>query len=211
MKRVLIFGATGACGSDAVDKALRNGWQVTAFARSPDKVTQRHPQLTVMQGDILDPASIDRALATKPDAVICAVGMGLHRRPSTDLSSGTKTILDAMQRHGVRRFVGISSLGVGDSRVGSLSGRIFQRLALKEPIADKERQEAFVRASDLDWTMVRPSRIDRKPALKRFETWQGMEPPRSLSWVTTKEDVADFVVDTIEHESYVRQAINMSN
>src|SRR5437660_9386450 len=58
-KRVLIVGATGGTGRQLVAQALERGYAVTAFVRDPSRLQVDHPQLTVIQGDVLDYGSVE--------------------------------------------------------------------------------------------------------------------------------------------------------
>lgn len=60
--KVLIFGSTGSIGRELVKQALEQGHVVTAFARNPDKVDLEHANLTVAQGDVMDPAAVEKAV-----------------------------------------------------------------------------------------------------------------------------------------------------
>ncbi len=104
------------------------------------------------------------------DAVISALG---HSRPSPaghDLHLGASHTINAMKAARVSRLIWISSHGVGDSRghSGFVFERIFVPLRLRAEFADKERQEALVSASDLDWTIIRPARLTNGPATRRL-------------------------------------------
>ena len=72
--KVIIFGATGTVGRLLVEQALSLGHQVTAFTRSPEKFGQPSEKLRVVKGDVLDPGSVERAVAGH-DGVLCALGM----------------------------------------------------------------------------------------------------------------------------------------
>src|SRR5579864_2671660 len=72
--KILIFGATGGTGRQLVEQALAQGHTVTAFARDPNKVALKHPNLRVAQGNMLQPASIEAAVA-RQDAVLSALGV----------------------------------------------------------------------------------------------------------------------------------------
>lgn len=72
--RILIFGATGGTGRQLVEQALAQGHTVTAFARDPAKVTIKHPNLRVAQGNMLQPATVEAAVAGQ-DAVLSALGV----------------------------------------------------------------------------------------------------------------------------------------
>jgi putative NADH-flavin reductase len=71
---ILICGATGGTGRALVEQALAQGHIVTAFARNPSKVRTRHPNLRVVQGDILSPASVEAAISSQ-EAVLSALGI----------------------------------------------------------------------------------------------------------------------------------------
>jgi putative NADH-flavin reductase len=76
---LLIFGATGGTGSAIVAQALEQGHRVTAFARNPDAIKTKHENLVVVQGDILDYASVERAVK-RQDAVLSALGTKAIKR-----------------------------------------------------------------------------------------------------------------------------------
>jgi putative NADH-flavin reductase len=109
--RILIFGSTGSVGRQLVEQALAQGHVVTAFARDPAKLDIKHANLRVVQGDVMDFASVEKAVQGQ-EAVLCSIGAG---RKGTVRSKGTRHIVRAMESAGVRRFICQTSLGVGDS------------------------------------------------------------------------------------------------
>ena len=124
------------------------------------------PRLQRVQGDALDPADLDRALPGH-DAVVITMGIhesalrvrrfGPARTPADVRSTGTREVVAATKRHGVRRLVVQTSCGVGPTRAQlPLTARLFFALLLKPQIADTEQQEQLVRASGLDWLIVQP-------------------------------------------------------
>ena len=60
--KVAIFGSTGSIGRHLVEQALEQEHTVTAFARNPATLDMEHPNLTAVQGDALDPASVEKAV-----------------------------------------------------------------------------------------------------------------------------------------------------
>ena len=74
--KLLVFGATGGTGRRLVQQALEQGHVVTAFARDPAKLHLAHDNLRVVRGDILQPDSVDTAVAGQ-DAVVSALGTRL--------------------------------------------------------------------------------------------------------------------------------------
>jgi putative NADH-flavin reductase len=77
--KLLVFGATGGTGKQLVQQALQQGHAVTAFARDPGKIKVTHDNLRVVRGDILQPGSVETAVAGQ-DAVLSALGTRLPIR-----------------------------------------------------------------------------------------------------------------------------------
>ena len=129
--------------------------------RTPAKVTVADSRLRIVQGDIGRPESL-RAAIPGHDAVLSALGIRSFGR-TTLLSNAAREIVDTMQAHNVRRLIWESSLGVGETRgqLGPLFNWLIIPLLLRHVFADKERQEAIIRATSLDWTIVKSA-----PAMK---------------------------------------------
>ena len=160
---LLVFGSTGGTGRELLRQALDQGHTVAAFARDPAKIADlEHANLRMVRGDVLDPAGVESAMAGQ-DAVLSTIGAGAER--TTLREDGTRNIVEAMERTGVKRLICQSSLGVGDSRANLplFTKYIVVSLFLRHAFADHERQEAVVRQSALDWTIVRPPYLTDGP------------------------------------------------
>jgi uncharacterized protein YbjT (DUF2867 family) len=214
--KVVVFGATGSTGRLVVAAALAAGHDVTAFVREPKRMPLTHPQLRVVQGDVMDPASVASAMQGA-EAVICTLGAipqakedrGRRQRGVPVCSVGTGHILTAMPRGGLRLIVE-SSVSVGDSyATGRFGAGFIVRLALREVMADKELQEAAVRASDCDWTIVRPGPLTFKPARGNLKS--GTDLRWSILSTATRADVADYMVKILGDPATYRQAITLIN
>lgn len=105
--KVLVLGSTGPTGLQVVEQALAQGHDVTAMARTPDKLALTHQRLKVVRGDVLDAASIETAV-TGHEAVLSAVG-ARGRAPTTVYSEGTQNVLAAMHKANVHRLIVVSS------------------------------------------------------------------------------------------------------
>jgi uncharacterized protein YbjT (DUF2867 family) len=208
--RVLIVGSTGGTGRELVRQALERGHQVTALARRPEKLGMQHENLKVVSGDVLDPASVAAAAAGQ-DAVVSALGHKRWLGPSRILSKGTANLLDAMAEHGVKRLVCETSLGIGDSfgRMGLYYTLFVIPVILPFYFWDKGRQEAVIRASAADWTIVRPGALnDGKPKGVRR---QGRN-VGSFLWTVriSRADVAAFMLDQLTDLTYLRASPGIS-
>src|SRR5436853_1152191 len=87
-KRILIVGATGGTGRQLVTQALERGYSVTALVRDPSRLQIDHPELTVIQGNVLDEGSLDVAMRGQ-EAVLSALGHKRFFYPARILSEGT--------------------------------------------------------------------------------------------------------------------------
>jgi putative NADH-flavin reductase len=157
---MLIIGATGGTGRALVEQALAQGHAVTALVRNPARVRMTHVRLTVMKGDVLEYDSVDRAVQGK-DAVISALGHKQWFIKTTILSRGTKNIVSAMKKHGAKRLICETALGIGDTkgRLGLYYTLFVIPFIIYFYFRDKERQEQLIRESMLDWVIVRPGQL----------------------------------------------------
>lgn len=108
--RLFILGANGKTGTQLIDLALARGHEVTAFVRSPAKITRRHPLLQVQRGD---PHSTDELAGALPghDVVLSALGVRPPQafRPHTLVQECAASTVAAMTRAGVKRLVLLSA------------------------------------------------------------------------------------------------------
>lgn len=202
--RILVIGATGATGRQIVEQGLAQGHHVTALVRNPDKFDMQHNSLQVMKGDVLDPASL--LTMQEQDAVISSLGskkIGLE--PVTLLSEGTKNLLQAMESRSVKRLICITGLGAGESKGhgGLLYDKLILPLILGRIYDDKDRQEAVIRQSNLDWTIIRPAVLTNDPPKGNYRVL------RDLTGFTagkiSRADVAAFVLKQLTDDRYLRQ------
>ncbi len=204
--RVLIIGATGGTGRQLVTQALERRYVVTALVRDPSRLQVDHPQLTVIRGDVLDQSSVEAAMRGQ-EAVLCALGHKRFFYPSRILSEGTRNILRAMETHGVARLVCETSLGTGDSvgRMGLYYTLFVIPVILPFYFWDKTRQERMIARSNAEWVIVRPGVLTNGE--KRGHSRHGH---RVGSFFFTmrisRADVADFMLNQLESDTYLRTA-----
>jgi putative NADH-flavin reductase len=158
--RVVIFGANGPTGRQLTCQALAAGHEVVAVTRHPEQVPAQL-RLTVATANVTDAAAVGAAVAGS-DAVVSAVGVSYTRKPVSVYSVGTATIIAAMESHGVRRLAVTSTAAVDPGYRASDSvlftqvmEPLFMRLPGRTLYADNHRMEELIRASSLDWTIVR--------------------------------------------------------
>lgn len=203
--RLLVLGATGGTGRLIVKQALARGFAVRALVRSAEKGTDL-AGAELFVGDARDQAALALALEGQ-DAVVSALGTPVSPfREVTVLSSATIGLVAAMKAAAVRRLVCITGIGAGDS--AGHGGFVFDRLILpallRKVYADKDRQEAIVRASGLDWVLVRPSLLnDQAPAgeVRAMTDLTGFH-----GGSIARADVARFVLDQVNADTWLHRS-----
>lgn len=151
-KQVLVFGSTGSLGVEIVQDLVARGDKVTAFVRSSsDRSAIELPGVDFAVGDVMDYATVVAAFQQgEYDAVISTIGAA--REPNIDYQ-GNANIFKAAKENGVARVIMISTIGAGDSRQAA---PLISRIALSSVLPQKTRAEDELRASGLDYTILRP-------------------------------------------------------
>jgi putative NADH-flavin reductase len=208
--KLLVFGSTGGTGREIVTQGLEQGHEVTAFARSPDKLGLSHERLRVVGGDVLDLAAVER-VTPGHDSVLCAIGA-----PASDRSgvreAGTRHIIQAMKSGGPRRLICLASLGYGDSReiLPFHMKYLIVPLFLRHAFADHERQEACIKASDLDWIIVRPTALTNGPRMGIYRHGFPVT-ERGVRLKISRADVADFMLKQLSDDTYLFKTPSVSS
>lgn len=199
---ILIIGATRGIGRQLLEQTLQAGHAVTALVRDPQKLTPQHERLTVVKGDILDPESVQRAMAEQ-EGVCVTIGIGITWKPVTVFSEGTRNVLEAMRRQGVWRLICITGIGAGDSKGhgGFLYDRLFNPLLLKTIYEDKDRQEALIRTSETEWTIVRPGFLTNGPLTREYQVITDLT--GATAGKISRADVAHFMLGELTANRYL--------
>jgi putative NADH-flavin reductase len=204
--RVLIIGATGGTGRHLVAQALERGYAVTALVRDPSRLRIDHPQLTVLQGDVLDAGSVEAAIRGQ-EAVLSALGHKRFFYPTRILSEGTGNVLRAMETHGVPRLVCETALGIGDSagRMGLYYTFFVIPVILPFYYWDKTRQERLIARSKVEWVIARPGALTDGGKRGRYR--HGRHIGSFLLTVRiSRADVAEFMLNQLVSDAYLRTA-----
>lgn len=201
--KLLVFGATGGIGRQVVEQALEQGHAVTAFARDPAKLDIKHENLTIVQGDVMDFASVESAMQGQ-EAVLAALGSPPWKNTSVR-SEGTRQIIRAMEKVGLRRFVSLSTLGAGDSReILPFKYKIIFATILRKAFTAHEDQEDYIKQSQLDWTIVRPGEFTNGERTGQYQ--HGFPATdKTIKAKISRADVADFMLKQLADETYVRK------
>lgn len=207
--KLIIFGSTGGTGRQIVTQALEQGHDVTAFARNPERLDKKHEKLQVIKGNVLDFASVERAIQGQ-DVVLCTLGL-----PPMDKSNlranGTKNIIRAMEKTGVKRFICQSSNGVGDSRdtLPFLMKYLIVPFMLRRAFADHEIQENYIKESQLDWIIVRPAALTDGEHTGSYQHGYTAD-NKTVTNKISRADTADFMLKQLADNDYLHKTPSIS-
>jgi putative NADH-flavin reductase len=191
--RIAIIGASRGIGAELLKAAIAAGHEVTALVRDPDKLNTNTPRLKVIKGDILDPSSVAAAIAGQEAICVC-IGIPPTRKPVDVFSRGTQNILNAIAKESNQKLILVTGIGAGDSKGhgGFFYDRILNPLLLETNYADKDRAESIVKASNVEWLIVRPGFLTNDPRTGKYRVID------NLFGVTagkiSRADVADFIL-----------------
>lgn len=200
--RLIVFGATGRTGQHVVRQAVERGHEVTAYVRNLSRWTGQHDQVRVVEG-ALDNAERLAAALVDMDAVVSTLGAG-----SGTLTTFARVVVPQMIRLKISRIVVLVGAATSDPIDTRSIGRTFMvtlmGLMAGDMLDDSNTHAALLRASSLDWTLVRPPRLSDGPLTGRVQSGATLSlgPMDSIS----RADLAAFMLDLATGNKFVRQA-----
>ena len=210
--KIILWGATGLTGSEILNQALAAGHEMKAIVRNPERIEVQHANLTVVQGDVLNPQSVKETVAGG-DVVISALGSGASfaqaRKPTTIYSEGFANIVAAMRKHNIRRFIALLSVGtVPDPNEAFIHKQIIRPL-LRGTYDDMRRAENFLAGcDDMDWIVIRPLRLMNTPRTGKYRTAVNFLPPGGVE--ISRADVAEFMLKQMYADEYIRSYVTIA-
>ncbi|MER6665345.1 NAD(P)H-binding protein [Amycolatopsis japonica] len=208
--KLTVLGATGGVGSEVVKQALADGHHVTAVVRDPSRLDAEGDLLEVVVAQLSEHGALTEAVSGR-DVVISALG-ARDRNPTTIVTDGAHAAVAALGSAGVRRLLLVSASGPfvdGDTFftrnvVKPILGRI-----LRHAFTDMIAAERIVRASELDWTIVRPPRLLNGPHTGEIAARTDGNVRGSYS--INRADVADYLLRAAADDSLVRQTVSIAH
>lgn len=204
--RLFVIGATGGTGRALVEQAAGRGHQVTAFVRSPQKLGAPAAGVTVVAGDPRQATELGAAMPGC-DAVISALGPPMpFTGKTTILGDGARATVEAMAAAGVRRLLVVS----GDLQFAD-AGRMVAliRATLMRHLArDQADMERVVMASDLEWTVARPTRLTHAAASGAYRVAPDHLPRAARA--ISRADVASFLHAAAERGEHLHSVVGLA-
>ena len=201
MARVIVIGGHGKIALQLARMLSERGDEVSSVFRNPehsDDVAGTGAKPVVADIEQLDTTALAN-LSAGHDAVVFSAGAGggnPARTYAVDRDAAIRAI-DAAAQAGVRRFVMVSYFGAGPDH-GVPGDDPFFAYAQAKAAAD-----AYLRASELDWTVLGPGRLTMEPATGRIAIGEGK--------AVSRADVALVVAATLADDSTIRRTIEFNN
>lgn len=196
--RVVVLGAAGQLGREAVHILSVRGHAVCATVRRPP-TPAFHGAVEVRLADARNKTDLLSAIGGF-DAAVNVIGGGTLRK--NDVESTTSTVaVAAAEEVGIRRYIAMSAGMV--ELDWALFKYVLRPLIFRHILAERRRVEEIVKASRLSWTIVRPTALTNRPATGYVASLK-LQP---RAFITSRADVAAFIADELENNGYVQQAV----
>lgn len=203
--KIIVFGATGGVGRSVVEQALEQGYEVTAFVRTPDKLKVTGEKLMVVQGDAFHVEQVAAAIAGH-DAVVSCLGSNQGMKKSADLQTMAKNIVVGMQQHGVKRIVYTASAGINDELPG-IGGKLMMGV-LKQVLIDHRAAVDAIQEAGLTYTIVRPMGLTNDSFSGQYRESEEGVPGKSKT--IPRADVAHFIVKALGNAEYENKSVGIA-
>jgi len=201
---IAVVGASGAIGKRVVRRALDRGFEVRGQTRDAARLAEFADHIRI---DAFEPSDVDAlySFVRGADVVVYALGLDIIA-PTTFFSRSTEALIAAMSKAGVRRLIAVTGVGAGETRGhgGFFYDRVVFPLFARYRYKDKDRQEALIAASGLDWTIVRPAVFSESRRKGPLQVVTEIGPSTVLRRVS-RDEVADFIMSEIGSRACLRQ------
>jgi putative NADH-flavin reductase len=199
---IIIFGASRGVGRCLVERALADGHTVTAVARGPVNSTAPHARLRAVRCDVRDTASVCATVAGH-DVIFGTLGSG-SRKSAQLYAAGARSMLEGMEKHGIRRLIFLSNFGVLGEEGQGLRQKALLMLAsymLRDTLADHQLALNEIRRRAREWVVVRPLALTNGPSTGRYRLSADNLPAGGTQ--ISRFDVADFMLRQATEDRYL--------
>lgn len=214
ISKIAVFGGTGRTGQHLIRQALESGFLVAALARSPEKLAAAQDSkpdgLVLVKGAVTDSAAVNLVLQGA-DAVISLLGPS-DNRPTFEICRGMQVILDGMFTQGIRRILltagaGVSTPGDSPTAFDHLIGLMLKATA-RNVYQDMQLSVDLVRASGLDWTVVRAPMLTDQQGGGQIRVGMLGE---GVGMRLARSDLAAFILKQVASSEYLCRSPVISN
>lgn len=206
-KKIAIIGGRGTVGKKISKKALEKGYSVKMLTRYREE-SGSGDKVCFIRGDARNKDDI-KELIKGCDAVINTGGHPKSEKPF--YRTVTSHIIQGMKELGIKRYIVATGAFLtlnGDEKtfLNQVGANLFQ-LFFSPMMKEKEQEYELLKASSLDWTLIRlPFVVDKKGTGHIKIATKNMP-----GKVITNEDIASFLISQIDSKKYIRGTPFISN
>lgn len=213
--KIVLIGATGFVGSHILDEALERGHEVHALVRHIEKITKKHPNLSLIQADIMEENELLDIFNAGYDAVISAYNPGWSN-PNIydDFTIGYKSIINALKASNIKRIIaigGAGSLTINGAKLVDDSS--FPKEIYNGAKAASDLLDTFNAENSLDWTMISPA-INLVDGERTNKFTLGKDSPVFNSKnesVVSVQDLAVATIDELEKPEHIKERFTLGS
>jgi nucleoside-diphosphate-sugar epimerase len=205
--KIAIFGSTGFAGKVLINKALTGGYQIKTLARYPEKLEAIKDKVEIIKGSVFEPLSVE-ATIEGTETVLSTIGPppGKPCDPR-EYENAMRNIVGSMNKFGVRRYIHIGGAAHegGENESWNFNRkllRLFLSLGSRNILIAKQLEWEVLKASDLEWTLIRPPRIANEKASGKISA----DEKNLESLKVSVEDLTDFIMEQITSKEWIRRA-----
>jgi uncharacterized protein YbjT (DUF2867 family) len=209
---VLVIGGTRATGKLVVESLLRRGRTVRVLARAPARAREAlGPRVEIVPGDLTKPGTLPPAFVDVTDVVFTAgVRSGRPARralvKATEYDGILHTLAAAKAVSLPGRFVYMNAISGPGWSIAALGLNLWKGNTL----AWRARAEDAIRASGLDYVIVRAAVLRNRPAGERAIQVTKNDRPLSFLEFISRADVAEAIVEALDHPSTARATFEVA-
>ena len=215
--KILILGATGRTGKELLDQALKAGISVHVLVRNTDKVKVTARNLKLFESKTLDKTALRLAMQGC-DAVLSTLNISRKsafpwsslRSPKNFLSNTLRNVLEIANERGIKRIIITTAWGVHETKkdLPFWFRWLIDYSNLGVVYRDHEVQELLLKASQSDWTAVRPVGLTNSRKNKQIRITTNNQPKPSLT--ISRYNVAKFMLELYKTGDHQKEAITIS-
>lgn len=203
-KQIALFGGSGKTGKAFLQQALKAGYKVKALLRTPDKLNISNPNLTIIPGDVLTPATVEQTVEDC-DIVVSLFGH-VKGSPANLQTDGTKHIVEAMNKHEVPKIISLSGGGLpyekDKPKFADYMIRTIMKIVVPKILNDAKAHAKVLEESDREWMIVRAPRLTEEPYKGNYRVgWVGVNASTKIG----REDLAEFILEQIQKDEFKKE------
>ncbi len=202
MKKIALFGGSGQTGKEFLRLALANGYKVNALVRTPEKLGITHPNLLVVQGDVLNQADVQTVV--RGCGTVVSLFGHVKGSPEWLQTQGTRHIITAMKQEKANKIISLSGGGLpypekDEPKLPDRMIRFIMKLTVPKILNDAVEHHQVLKKSGMKWVIVRGPRLtnDNPKGIYRVG-WVGVNASTKIA----RADLADFILRQINDEKH---------